>query len=49
MSATDVDILQRGLDGAMAEQELNGVRIDAGIEQMRGKGMSLMPSSALKT
>ena len=32
MSATDLDILQSGLDGAMAQQELNGVGIDTGIE-----------------
>jgi hypothetical protein len=37
MSVTDMDILQGGLNGAMAQQELNGVRINAGIEQMRGK------------
>ncbi|ETX08297.1 MAG: hypothetical protein ETSY2_06215 [Candidatus Entotheonella gemina] len=39
MSATDMDILQGGFDRAMAEQELNGVGIDTGIEQMGGKGV----------
>ena len=37
MSTTDMDILQGGFDGAMAQQKLNGVGIDAGVEQVRGK------------
>ena len=40
MAAADMDILQGGLDGAMAQQELQGVGIDARIEQMRGKGVA---------
>ncbi len=40
MSATDMDILQSGLDGAMAEQELNGVGIDASVKQVRGERMA---------
>jgi hypothetical protein len=40
MSAADMDILQGGLDGAMAQQQLNGVGINASVEQMGGKGVS---------
>jgi hypothetical protein len=40
MSAADMDILQGGLDGAMAQQELNRVRIDASVKQMGGKGVA---------
>jgi hypothetical protein len=40
MPATDMDILQGRFDGAVAQQELKGVGIDAGIEQMGGKGVA---------
>ena len=40
MAAADMDILQGGLDGAMAQQELNRVRIDARVKQMGGKGVA---------
>jgi hypothetical protein len=40
MAAADMDILQGGLDGAMAQQELNRVRIDASVKQMGGKGVT---------
>ena len=47
MAAADMDIFESGLDGAMPQQQLNGVGIDTGIEQVRGKGVALMPISAL--
>lgn len=40
MSAADMDILQGGLDRAMAQQELNGVGVNTRVEQMGGKGVS---------
>lgn len=40
MPATDMDILQGRFDGAMAQQELDGVRIDTGVEQIGGKGVA---------
>jgi hypothetical protein len=40
MAAADMDILESGLDGAMPQQQLNGVGIDTRIEQMRGKGVA---------
>ena len=40
MPATDMDILQGCFDGAMTQQELQGVWIDAGIEKMGGKGVT---------
>ncbi len=40
MAAADMDILESGLDGAVPQQQLNGVGVDARIEQMRGKGVA---------
>jgi hypothetical protein len=40
MAAADMDLLQGGLDGAMAQQELKGVRIDARVKQMGSKGVA---------
>jgi hypothetical protein len=34
-----MEIPGRGLDGAVAQQELNGARINTSIEQMCGKGV----------
>jgi hypothetical protein len=42
-----MEILDGGLEGAMAHQELNGTRIDPGIEQMGGKAVPLMSISTL--
>ena len=39
MAAADMDILQGGLEGAMAQQELKGVGVNASVEQMGGKGV----------
>src|SRR5688572_27020362 len=40
MAAADMDILESGLNGAMPQQQLNGVGIDTRVEQVRGKGVS---------
>ena len=40
MAAADMDILQGGLNGAMAQQELNRVGIDARVKPMGGKGVA---------
>ncbi len=36
----DVQVTSRGLQVAMAEQQLNGAQIGASVEQVGGKGMT---------
>ena len=39
MAPTDMEIAGCGPDGAVPQQELNGARIDPGVEQMGSKGV----------
>ena len=42
----DVGITQGGEDGAMAQEDLQNTDIGAGLQQMGGKAVALMPISA---
>ena len=42
----DMEVARGRLQVAMSEQQLNGAQIGSAVEQVRGKGMALMPNSA---